>query len=995
MLTKILKSIFGSKSGRDVKKLRPLVARINALEVEYQKLSEDELKAKTDEFRERLKKGETLDDILCEAFATVKNACRRLVGTKAEVCGHELTWNMIPFDVQLIGGIVLHQGKIAEMATGEGKTLVATLPLYLNALSGGNCQLVTVNDYLARRDSQWMGTVFKYLGLTVGCIQNDMNPAERRAQYACDITYGTNSEFGFDYLRDMGMAFDKEQLVQRDHYFAIIDEVDSILIDEARTPLIISGPVAVSSNQFNELKPRIADLFSRQSLLCSRLIQEARTVLEKEEVEEEEFEGAIRKLLQVKLGMPRHKQLAHALESGEVMKALEKMEMTVRSEQNRGMLQKVQEELFFSMDERHHEADLTEKGRQAISPDDPDAFVLPDLLETIHAIENDPALTEKERLEKKQNFQQEFLFKSERLQNLSQLLRAYCLFEKDVHYVIANGQVLIVDEHTGRILPGRRFSDGLHQALEAKDGCEIERETQTLATITIQNYFRLYKKLAGMTGTAETEAGEFHQIYKLDVVVIPTNKPCQRIDQNDSVYKTRREKFKAVVEETEKAYRRGQPVLLGTISVEDSEILSKMLKLRKIPHNVLNAKNHERESEIVAEAGRKFAVTVATNMAGRGTDIKLGEGAAELGGLYVIGSSRHDARRIDRQLRGRSSRQGDPGCSRFYVSLEDNLMRLFGSDKIVKIMERFGLDEGEELQHPWLTRSIESAQRRVEQYHFSIRKRTLEYDDVMNKQREVIYSFRKETLFNDDCRSLIYTIVDNEVYRHVQKAAAELEKDSKATINLPKLVAWLNTTFPIGFDEKELAIFDDKNMPDIDAITDVIVKRVKEIYEIKISAEDPEGLPYLERGIILNAVDRLWQDHLYAMDSLRDSIGLRAYAQKDPLVEYKQEAFRMFENLMDEISQEIITKMFLSATNMEAFEKVFAAAPGSQKLIYQAAEADGAAGEMDYSGNAPEEAGEEVMEIEIPTFRNDQPKVGRNDDCPCGSGKKYKKCCGK
>ena len=991
MLTKILKSIFGSKSGRDVKKLRPLVARINALEEEYQKLSDEELKAKTPQFQERLKNGETLDDILCEAFATVKNACRRLVGTTVNVCGHDLTWNMIPFDVQLIGGIVLHQGKIAEMATGEGKTLVATLPLYLNALTGGNCQLVTVNDYLARRDSQWMGTIFQYLGLTVGCIQNDMDPAERREQYACDITYGTNSEFGFDYLRDMGMAFDKDQLVQRDHYFAIIDEVDSILIDEARTPLIISGPVAVSSNQFNELKPLIADLFTRQNLLCSRLIQEAKTILDKEDAGEDEYEDAIRKLLQVKLGMPRHKQLAHALESGEVMKALEKMEMMVRSDQNRGMLQEVQEDLFFSMDEKHHEADLTEKGRQAISPDDPDAFVLPDLLETIHSIENDPALSEKGRLERKQEFQKEFLVKSERLQNLSQLLRAYCLFEKDVHYVIAEGKVLIVDEHTGRILPGRRFSDGLHQALEAKENCEIERETQTLATITIQNYFRLYKKLAGMTGTAETEAGEFHQIYKLDVVVIPTNKPCQRIDQNDSVYKTRREKFKAVVDETEEAYRRGQPVLLGTISVEDSEILSKMLKLRKIPHNVLNAKNHERESEIVAQAGRRGAVTVATNMAGRGTDIKLGEGSAELGGLYVIGSSRHDARRIDRQLRGRSSRQGDPGCSRFYVSLEDNLMRLFGSDKIVKIMERFGLEEGEELQHPWLTRSIESAQRRVEQYHFSIRKRTLEYDDVMNKQREVIYSFRKETLFNDDCRSLIYTIVDNEVYRHVQKAATELEKDSKATINLPKLVAWLNTTFPIGFEEKELAIFDDKGMPDIDRITDLIVNRVKEIYEIKISAEDPEGLPYLERGIILNAVDRLWQDHLYAMDSLRDSIGLRAYAQKDPLVEYKQEAFRMFETLMDDISQEIITKMFLSATNMEAFEKVFAAAPGSQQLIYQAAEADGAAGEMDY-GAPPEEQAQEEVEIEIPTFRNELPKVGRNDDCPCGSGKKYKKC---
>ncbi|MBR2062535.1 MAG: hypothetical protein IJ969_04375, partial [Anaerotignum sp.] len=508
---------------------------------------DEELKAKTPEFQERLKNGETTDDILCEAFAVVKNACHRLCGTKAIVCDHELTWDMIPFDVQLIGGIVLHQGKIAEMATGEGKTLVATLPLYLNALTGGNCQLVTVNDYLARRDSQWMGTVFRYLGLTVGCIQNDQDPEERRAQYNCNITYGTNSEFGFDYLRDMGMAFDRSQLVQRDHFYAIIDEVDSILIDEARTPLIISGPVAVSTNQFASLKPFIADLFNRQSLLCSRLIQEAKTLLDKENATDDEQELAIRKLLQVKFGMPRHKQLAHVLEDSSILKALEKMEMAVRSEQNRGLLQDVQADLFFAMDEKQHEADLTEKGRQALAPDDPDAFILPDLLESIHNIENDANYSEKERLARKQEFQQEYIRKSEKLQNLSQLLRAYCLFEKDVHYVVAEGQVLIVDEHTGRILPGRRFSDGLHQALEAKEDVTIERETQTLATTTIQNYFRMYKKLAGMTGTAETEAGEFHQIYKLDVVVIPTNRPCQRVDIHDSVYKTRREKFKAVV----------------------------------------------------------------------------------------------------------------------------------------------------------------------------------------------------------------------------------------------------------------------------------------------------------------------------------------------------------------------------------------------------------------------------------------------------------------
>ena len=1001
MLTRILKAIFGSKSSRDIKRLMPKVKRINEIEAEYQKLTEDQLKAKTVEFQERLRNGETTDDIMCEAFAAVKNACRRLCGTKVEVCGHELVWDMIPFDVQIIGGIVLHQGKIAEMATGEGKTLVATFPLYLNALTGRNCQLVTVNDYLALRDSQWMGTVFRYLGLTVGCIQNDMDPAERREQYNCDITYGTNSEFGFDYLRDMGMATSREQLVQRDHFYAIIDEVDSILIDEARTPLIISGPVAVSTNQFETLKPGIADLYKRQNLLCGRLIQEAREVLSKEDASEDEIDKAITKLLQVKFGMPQHKQLAHILESAEVLKRLEKMEMFVRSDQNRGLLQEVQADLFFSMDERQHEADLTEKGRLAISPDDPDAFVLPDLLESIHNIENDPALSEKEKIAKKTEFQAQFAEKSERLQNLSQLLRAYCLFEKDVHYVVADNKVLIVDEHTGRILPGRRFSDGLHQALEAKENVEIEKETQTMASITIQNYFRLYDKLAGMTGTAETEATEFHQIYKLDVVVIPTNKPCKRVDFNDCVYKTKREKFNAVVKETEEAYRRGQPVLLGTISVEDSEIVSRMLKLRKIPHNVLNAKNHARESEIVALAGQRSAVTVATNMAGRGTDIKLGEGVAELGGLYVIGSSRHDSRRIDRQLRGRSARQGDPGASRFYVSLEDNLMRLFGSDRIVKIMERFGMEEGEDLQHPWLTKSIETAQRRVEQHHFSIRKRTLEYDDVMNKQREVIYGFRKETLFNDNCRELIFKIVDTAVYRQIENAIAAAGQDSSTGINSDRLFVWLNQTFPmIIFDEKALLKFKEPGIPDVDAICDGIVSKIQEVYAVKVKAEDPEELVRLERYIILSSVDRLWQDHLYAMDNLRSSIGLRAYAQKDPLVEYKQEAFKMFEQLMEDIDQEILSGMFNSATSLEALQSFFSNIQVPMQMMHE---------EMGQFGISQEEIGEMPPEAQaqlaggIPeeepeisfTFHNETPKVGRNDPCPCGSGKKYKKCCGR
>lgn len=987
MLTSILKAIFGSKSARDAKRMAPLVKRINELEVSYQSLSEEQLKAKTQEFKDRLAKGETLDDILCEAFATVKNACRRLCGTTAVVCDHELTWDMVPFDVQLIGGIALHKKKIAEMATGEGKTLVATMPLYLNALTGKNCQLVTVNDYLARRDSEWMGLVFKYLGLTVGCIQNEMNPEERRAQYACDITYGTNSEFGFDYLRDMGMASSKEQLVQRDHYFAIIDEVDSILIDEARTPLIISGPVANSSHQFDVLRPAIADLYNRQNLLCSRLVQEAKSVLDRENADADQQEEAITKLLQVKMGMPQHKKLMHVLEDPEILKRVEKAELMARSEQNRGLLQEIQSELFFSMEERNHEADLTEKGRVLISGNDPNAFVLPDLLESLHDIDADASLSEADKIKKKQDFQEQFALKSEKLHDISQLLRAYCLYEKDVHYVVQEGKVLIVDEHTGRILPGRRFSEGLHQALEAKENVSIEEETQTFATITIQNYFRLYEKLAGMTGTAETEASEFHQIYKLDVMVIPTNRPCRRVDYNDCVYKTKREKFNAILKEVEERYKKGQPVLLGTISVEDSEVLSRMLKIRNIPHNVLNAKNHARESEIVARAGEKFAVTVATNMAGRGTDIKLGDGVAELGGLYVIGSSRHDSRRIDRQLRGRSARQGDPGASRFYVSLEDNLMRIFGSDRIVKIMERFGLEEGEELQHPWLNKSIETAQRRVEQHYFSIRKRTLEYDDVMNKQREVIYGIRKEILLNDSSRDFIFDTVDAEVERRIQVAVSLCDSESKETINRDNLLGWLNTTFPIGFTD-EIFSFKEDGTPDTAAIQKAIVDRITEMYKLKETYEDPEGLKWLERHIILDAIDRLWQEHLRAMDHLRSSIGLRAYAQKDPLIEYKQEAFKMFDELIQAIDQEILVNMFRSATSLAAFEQLFANIP--QQFI--------AGGELpmeDVSANPDNpEQDQEVPDIQI-SFRRDTPKVGRNEPCPCGSGKKYKNCCGK
>ena len=642
----ILKFLFGTKNDRELKRLWPIVREINRIEGEYQarNFADEDYPRMTQEFKDRIAKGETLDQILPEAFALVKNACRHLCGTTADVCGHQLTWNMVPFDVQLIGGIVLHRGNISEMQTGEGKTLVATLPLYLNALSGKNVQLVTVNDYLARRDAAWMGHLYKFLGLTVGCIQNSMDSEERRAQYACDITYGTNSEFGFDYLRDNGMAQRPEDVVQNGHNFAIVDEVDSILIDEARTPLIISGPATLSTSHiYQNLNPLVSSIVRVQMAQCNDFIQEAKKALESGDVELVKD-----KIYQVYHSMPKHKQLMHLLEDADVRKMHEDVELQMLSEMRKEHARELKEELYFTIDERTREVSLTDKGCEKICPEDPKLFVLPDLAAEMSAIDGDTSLTEQERLERRRDTQSAFVEKSDRVHVVDQLLRAYCLYERDVDYVVQENHVYIVDEFTGRVLPGRRWSDGLHQAVEAKEGVEIEKESQTLATITIQNYFRLYKKLAGMTGTAETEASEFKSIYKLDVVSIPTNKPVNRIDGNDQIYRTQREKFKAIIADVAERHAKGQPILLGTVTVDTSEILSRMLKLAHIPHEVLNAKNHAREAEIVALAGQRGAVTIATNMAGRGTDIKLGEGVAEVGDLHVIGSERHESRRIDR-----------------------------------------------------------------------------------------------------------------------------------------------------------------------------------------------------------------------------------------------------------------------------------------------------------------------------------------------------------
>jgi preprotein translocase subunit SecA len=981
MLSWIVKKIFGTKNAREVKRLRPLVAAINAQEEAFQALTDEQLKAKTAEFRERLQKGETTDDILVEAYAVVKNACRRLMGSHIDVLGTDLVWNMIPFDVQLIGGILMHRGGIAEMATGEGKTLVATLPLYLNALTGKNCQLVTVNDYLAKRDATWMGTIFKYLGLSVGCIQNDMPPNERREQYCCDITYGTNSEFGFDYLRDMGMAKDAEELVQRDYFFAIVDEIDSILIDEARTPLIISGPSPVSTHRYDILKPSIDDLVRRQVLLCTRLAQEAKSVLDKGEASPEEVDEAILKLIQVKIGMPKHKQLMRLMEEPAIRKKAEKKELEVYSDNNRGFLQEVKETLYFAMDERNGEADLTEKGRKYLNPSDDEAFVIPDLAGFFSQVDADETLSDAAKIAKKEAAQKKFDIQSETIHNISQLLRAYCLFEKDVHYVVQENKVMIVDEFTGRLMPGRRFSEGLHQALEAKESVKIERETQTLASITIQNYFRMYEKLAGMTGTAETEATEFKEIYSLNVMAIPTNRPCLRVDGNDRIFKTKREKLNAIVAEVAECHAKGQPVLVGTIGVDVSEVLSRMLQRRQIPHNVLNAKNHLHEATIVARAGQPGAVTIATNMAGRGTDIKLGEGVPECGGLHVIGSERHDSRRIDRQLRGRCARQGDPGSSRFYVSLEDNLMRLFGSDKVATIMEKMGLEEGEELSHPWLNNSIERAQRRVEQQHFSARKRTLEYDDVMNKQREVVYGLRKDVLLREDPRELLFDVVNTVVAEHIE--SSQVTHGGTASFDETVFRNWLTRAFPISFRDEDLAV--DAEKWDADEYCERIVSRIDDGYKVKERNEDPEMLRWLERQIMLNAIDSLYQEHLYNMDALRNGVQLRAYGQRDPLVEYKQEAYQVFAEMLDTMKEQIISNMFRSATNMMALREMMSSIP-QQEVHMELAQ---------FSGSPEGESGLEEMPHMLIPIRRQQPKVGRNDPCPCGSGKKFKQCCGK
>lgn len=1047
MIKWILQKIVGSKNQRELRRIQPIVKKINEIDEVLQRESDEKLREKTAEWqkffaryheldvppkpvieamkpeelgpialylKERLdnlrdefpslpseventadsienaklafnEAGEDfnkliakhLERILPEAFAVVKNGARRMCGSSIKVSEQTMVWEMVHFDVQLVGGIALHRGMIAEMQTGEGKTLVATLPVYLNALTGLGVHIITVNDYLARRDSDWMGSLYKYLGLTVGCIQNQMAPHERREEYGRDITYGTNAEFGFDYLRDNGMASSKDEQVQRGHYLAIIDEVDSILIDEARTPLIITGPTTQGSHQYDKFKPLVEQLVRRQTKLCNDIAAEAKQLLDSGETK-----SAGLALYKLKLGQPRNRQLMRMMEEPEVRRLIEKTELSLHQDSQKRDLFEIKEELFFIIDEKSSDADLMEQGREFLAPGEPESFVLPDLAEEYAEIEVNPELSDEDKQDKKNDLQDHMATQAEKIHNISQLLKAYCVFERDNQYVVKDGKVVIVDENTGREMPGRRWSDGLHQAVEAKEGVAIEKETQTFATITIQNYFRLYSKLGGMTGTAETEAAEFHDIYKLDVLPIPTNRPNQRVDENDQVFKTRREKFNAVIQQISDAHSKGQPCLVGTASVEASETLARMLKRAKIPHSVLNAKFHQQEAEIVARAGQRGAVTVSTNMAGRGTDIKLGEGVPDLGGLFVIGTERHESRRIDRQLRGRCARQGDPGRSQFFISFEDDLMRNFAAaDRMTNMMERFGMKEGEALEHSWLNKSVETAQKRVEQRNYTWRKRVLDFDDVMNMQREVVYGYRNEVLTTEEPSLLVHEIIDEAVETKVHEYL--MERDAEIP-DYKELIHWINSTLPIHVKDDEIL---DHNDPD--KLSAVLVEKVKETYKLRTGKLPMEVLDQEERRMVLVAIDSKWQEHLFNMDALREGIQLRAQGQKDPLVEYKNEAYKLFVDLMEAIKQEALQNLFRSAANLEEFLKQLHSSP------QQLHSAESASGGGVIEGKSS--AGESKLKLNLPKRKPsfNVETVGRNAPCPCGSGKKFKNCCGR
>ncbi len=1009
----LLKKIFGDKHEKDLKVLLPIVDEINSHYETIKNLTNDELKNKTTEFKEKINTHteetrnqiaelktrlqsdedfdrnaaydeldeleeklndeyeEILDELLPEAYAVVKATCEKLIGTSWTVAGNKITWDMIPYDVQLVGGIVLHQGKIAEMGTGEGKTLVATLPLYLNALTGRGVHLVTVNDYLAKRDSEWMGEIFKFHELKVGVILNTMDSAQRQQQYACDITYGTNNEFGFDYLRD-NMSVDQSQQVQRKHNYAIVDEVDSVLIDEARTPLIISGPVDRDDHQFNDMKPRIERLYRLQKNLVASLVQQAEDMLTDEKKSETEA-GVL--LFRAQRGLPKSNKLAKVFADPSVKRLVQDTELEYLREKGKNMYI-IDEELYFVIDEKSNQIDLTEKGREELAKGsgfEKEYFVLPDLGFEISKFENDDTIALDEKVKRKDALYKKYSEASDRIHTLNQLLKAYTLFEKDVEYVVTDeGKIAIVDEFTGRVLPGRRYSDGLHQAIEAKENVKVERDSQTLATITLQNYFRMYNKLAGMTGTAETEEAEFYEIYKLEVVVIPTNRPIARIDMDDAVYKTKREKYNAIIEQIETLKKEGRPVLVGTTSVEVSETLSRMLKRKGIQHNVLNAKQHQREAEVVQHAGELSAVTIATNMAGRGTDIKLGSGVVERGGLYILGTERHESRRIDRQLRGRAGRQGDPGVSKFYLSLEDDLMRLFGSDRISSVMERIGIKEGEVIQHPMISKSVERAQKKVEENNFSIRKRLLEYDNTMNSQREVIYTRREKALQGDRLKSELLGLMEEIVDEIVDKNFDDINISAIKEQMLQSLLV------DVKLEPEEFESLGK------DGVKTRLIDAAQDFYKRKEEMLGSELMSRLERYAVLSVLDQKWKEHLREMDDLKEGIGLRAYGQKDPLIEYKGEAFKLFVELLAQIRNESVSFAFKFFPQGAEEVQRRRTAPARMMESKQSTENIGLS-------NRPPQTN---AEGKVQTVRVGE-KVGRNDPCPCGSGKKYKQCHGK
>ena len=994
-----------------------------------------------------------LDEVLPTAFAIVKSTARRfteneeivvtandfdrqLAATKDFVRiegdkaiyqnhwmagGNEITWNMIHYDVQLFGGVVLHKGKIAEMATGEGKTLVATLPVFLNALTGNGVHVVTVNDYLSKRDSEWMGPLYMFHGLSVDCIDKHRpNSEARRQAYLADITFGTNNEFGFDYLRD-NMAISPKDLVQRQHNYAIVDEVDSVLIDDARTPLIISGPVPKGDDQlFEQLKPLVERLVEAQKKLATQYLADAKRLIASNDKKEQE-EGFLT-LYRSHKALPKNKPLIKFLSEQGIKAGMLKTE-EIYMEQNNKRMHEVTDPLYFVIDEKLNSVDLTDKGVDLISgkSSDPTFFVLPDITAQLSELENEQGLTEEERLAKKDELLTNYAIKSERVHTINQLLKAYTMFEKDDEYVVIDGQVKIVDEQTGRIMEGRRYSDGLHQAIEAKEGVKVEAATQTFATITLQNYFRMYHKLAGMTGTAETEAGEFWDIYKLDVVVIPTNRPIARIDMNDRVYKTKREKYKAVIEEIEKMVQAGRPVLVGTTSVEISEMLSRMLDMRKIPHNVLNAKLHQKEAEIVAKAGQSSTVTIATNMAGRGTDIKLSPEVKAAGGLAIIGTERHESRRVDRQLRGRSGRQGDPGSSVFFVSLEDDLMRLFSSDRIAGVMDKLGFKEGEMIEHSMISKSIERAQKKVEENNFGIRKRLLEYDDVMNKQRTVVYTKRRHALMGERIGMDIVNMIWDRCVNAVQAPDYEnCKMDMLQTLAME--VPFSETEFKEEKKEKLADKAFDTAMENFKRKTDrmaqiayPVIKQVyenqghmyenilipitdgKRIYNISCNlkaayeSECKEIVKSFEKSILLHVIDEAWKENLRELDELKHSVQNASYEQKDPLLIYKLESVNLFDAMVNKINNETISILMRGQIPVQEPQEVRQAAPEKRQDMSRYQEQKQDLSDPNQQAAAARDTREQPKRE---PFR--APKtIGRNDPCPCGSGKKYKNCHGR